>query len=164
VATPSIAAFRFALLLALVLTGAAFGCAGMRPPARTSGATFSDDGVQLAVVGQRCSQVPDPKHPRKRLLDATFAIEVGNPTYGTVVVHPSRMILVMPGEVAMRPTVVGAVDVVAVETGITSPFVLRFVAEGISCAQELRLEPNTALELNGQPIVIAPIRFVPGSP
>jgi hypothetical protein len=137
----------------------------MRPPARTSGATFSNDGVLLAVVGQRCSQVPDPNHPGKGLLDATFAIEVGNPTYGAVVAHPGRMILVMPGGVTMRPTVVGGVDAVPVETGTTTPFMLRLVAEGIKCSEELRLEPKTALELNGQPIAIAPIRFVPsGSP
>lgn len=136
----------------------------MQPPARTSGATFSDDGVQLAVVGQRCSQVPDPNHPGRRLLDAAFAIEVGNPTYGALVVHPDRMTLVTLGGVTTRPTVVGGVDALPVETGTTTPFMLRFVAEGIKCSQELRLEPKTALELNGQPIVIAPIRFVPSGP
>jgi hypothetical protein len=156
---------QYITLLAPLLLGALAGCAGMSPVARTTGATFSDDGIHLAVVGQRCSQVPDAGHPGKRLLDATFVIEVGNPTFGAVVVHPDQMVLVTPGDVGIRPTTVGAAEVVVVETGTTVPFMLRFVAERITCSQELRLEPMTALESGGRPIVLAPVRFVPsGSP
>jgi len=149
---------RFLLLLA------ATGCGtSMLPLARSSGAAFSQEGVVLAVVGQTCQPAPAADQPSKARLDATFAIEVGNPTRGSLTVHPDGFVLTVADGTSVRTLTPEAAQPVSVESGTTSRLMLRFVANG-SCSQEMRLVPASAIELRGSPIVIDPVSFVPGAP
>jgi len=146
-----------------LLLVAATGCGTMLPPAHSSGAAFSEEGVVLAVVGQSCQQSPDANQTSKTRLDATFAIEVGNPSRVPLTVHPDRFALVVPDGTEVRTSTPEAAQSVAVESGTTSRLLLRFVANG-NCSQELRLVPTAAIEMRGRPINIDPVRFVPVAP
>ena len=135
---------------------------GMLPLARNSGAAFSEEGVVLAVIAQNCRQAADPSHPGKTLLDASFAVEVGSSTPAPVAVRPGRFVLgVSDRSVAPTPTPEQA-DMTLVETGTTFRFLLHFFAPGVRCSQEMRLVPDSALEIRGQPVKIDAVRFVPG--
>ena len=147
-----------ALTLALA---ALSGCAGLVPPARSNGAQFSEDGVHIAVVGQRCSESGDAGRPGQRLLQVTLAIEVGNATPRPLAVRRESMTLVLPGEVAARTSTPEAAQILDVDPGTTAPFELSFVAHGVRCNQELRLEASAAVESRGRPITIGGVRFVP---
>ena len=149
--------YRFLLLMA------ATGCGTMLPLAHSSGAAFSEEGVVLAVVGQTCQPAPDPNQPSKTRLDATFAIEVGNPTRGSLTVHPDGFVLTVADGTSARTSTPEAAQPVSVESGTTTRLMLRFVANG-SCSQEMRMVPTAAIELRGSPIVIDPVRFVPVAP
>jgi hypothetical protein len=147
-------------VLALALA-AVSGCAGMLPPAQSTGAQFSDDGVHVAVIGQSCVESPDASRPGKSLLDLTLTIEVGNATIRPIVVHRDRIALMLPGKVAARTSTPTAALIMSVEPGTTSPFELRFVGPDVKCTQELRLETSDALESRGRSIAVNGVRFVP---
>ncbi|HET6146070.1 MAG TPA: hypothetical protein VFH68_00940 [Polyangia bacterium] len=132
----------------------------MLPVAQSSGATFSEEGVVLAVVGQTCKQSPDANQAGKTRLDATFAIEVGNPTPAPLIVHGTGFALVVSDGTAVRTSTAEAAQPMAVESGTTLRLLLRFIAGG-SCSQEMRLVPDSAVEIRGRQIKIDPVRFVP---
>jgi len=140
---------------------AAASCGGMLPPARNSGAAFSEEGVVLAVTGQNCRQERDPKRPGKTLLDATFAVEVGSSTPAPVAVHPGRFVLDVSDRSALPTPSREQAETTEVETGTTFRFLIHFVAAGLGCSQEMRLTPGSALEIRGQPVKIDSVRFVP---
>ena len=135
----------------------------MLPPARSSGATLSDHGISLAVVGQTCTDLHTAGAPASASLETTLAIEVGNPTPEPVTVHPERMILRAPGPIAPRTSQREDSQPAAVQGGSTQPFTVRFVAPGATCSQEIELDSSAALEWRGERVVLSPVRFVPVS-
>lgn len=149
------------LLLAL---GLGAGCAKMLPPARSSGATLSDDGISLAVVGQRCAEVGPAGGTASPALEATLAIEVGNPTPEPVTVHPERMMLLAPGPIGPRFLKAEDSQPVAIPGGTTQPFTVQYVVPGVTCSHEMRLDSRSALEWNGRPVVLAAVHFTPAEP
>jgi len=149
-------------LLVVLVLGA--GCAKMLPPARSSGATLSDEGISLAVVGQSCAEVRPAGATTPPFLEATLAIEVGNPTPEPVTVHPERMMLLAPGPIAPRFLKREDSQVVEVTGGSTQPFTVQYVAPGVTCSHELRLDSRAALEWRGQPVVLSALHFTPIEP
>jgi hypothetical protein len=158
-ASPSAAA-----LVRVVLTlGLGTGCTKMLPPARSSGAMLSDDGISLAVVGQNCAELHAAGVSPARTIEMTLAVEVGNPTPEPVGVHPDRIMLLAPGPISPRFLKLEDSEPVAVAGGTTAPFTVRFVAPGVTCSQELQLDSSSALEWHGRKVVLSAIRFVPVS-
>jgi hypothetical protein len=155
---------RLAAVLAHSLMVVGFGCATMAPPARSSGASLSDEGISLAVVGQTCADHRAPGGSPSPSLDATFAIEVGNPTPQPVSVHPERIILRAPGPVSPQSFKRDDDQSDLVEGGTTQPFKVRFVASGVTCSQEMQLDSGSALEWRGRPVRLPAVRFVPVAP
>lgn len=154
-----------ALVHLLVILGLGVGCATkMLPPARSSGATLSDDGISLAVVAQSCAEIHAAGTPDSVSLEATLAIEVGNPTLEPVTVHPEKMLLLAPGPIAPRFLKREDGQVVSIPGGTTQPFTVQYVAAGITCAHEMRLDSRTALEWNGRPVVLSAVHFTPIEP
>lgn len=154
-----------ALLRLLLALGPGAGCAGkMLPPARSSGATLSDDGISLAVVGQSCTEVHPGGAAAPPTLEATLAIEVGNPTPEPVTVRPDRMRLLAPAPIAPRFLKPEDGLPASVAGGTTEPFTVQYVAPGISCSHELRLDSRSALEWRGQPVTLAAVHFTPVEP
>jgi hypothetical protein len=136
----------------------------MLPLARGGGAKLSDEGVLFAIVGQKCKVTPDSSHAGNTLVDATLAIEVGNPTAYPVALHRAGFDLTISGRASVRtPVREEATQPDSVEPGSTARFELRFLGPG-TCTQEMELLPNAALELQGRPIQIGAIRFVPVAP
>ena len=155
-----LAAVLVRLLMAL---GLGSGCAKMLPPARSSGATLSDDGISLAVVGQTCADLHPGGAPPSLSIEMTLAIEVGNPTPEPVGVHPERMMLLAPSPVAPRFLKREDSQPMAVTGGTTAPFTVHFVAPGVKCSQEMQLDSSSALEWRGGPVILSAVRFVPVS-
>ncbi len=149
-------------LLVVLVLGA--GCAKMLPPARSSGATLSDEGISLAVVGQRCAEVRPAGATGSPSLEATLAIEVGNPTPEPVTVHPERLMLLAPGPIAPRFLNAEDSQPVSVPGGTTEPFTVQYVAPGVMCSHEMRLDSSSALEWNGRPVVLSTVHFTPVEP
>ena len=146
---------------ALILVAGVMGCANMLPPVRNSGPAFSEEGVQLTVVGQTCHQSLDPVRPNNQRREVTLAIEVGNPTNFPVVIHRDRWRLVPSDSPAVRTSTGEGAETISVRTGVTAAFTLRFMPSGTSCSHEMRLEPDSAIELGGSPIKIGGVSFVP---
>ncbi len=136
----------------------------MLPPARSSGATLSDEGISLAIVGQRCSEVRPAGTTASPSLEATLAIEVGNPTPEPVIVHPERMMLLAPGPIG--PWFLKREDgqPVSIEGGTTQPFTVQYSVPGVTCSHEMRLDSRAALEWNGRPVVLPAVHFTPVEP
>ena len=60
---------------------------GLRPPIRNSGAVTTPDGVQVAVLGQSCSQTVETDLPGNDLVEMTVQIEVRNGTSQALGIH-----------------------------------------------------------------------------
>jgi hypothetical protein len=150
-----------ASLLRYLFVMAAASCSSTLPLARGGGAIFSDEGVLFAIDGQRCKQMPDSSQPGKTLVDATLALEVGNPTNLSVTFEPAGFVL-MVSDRASVPKTAGdeSTEPMSVPAGSSSRFELRFLASG-TCTQEMVLEPKSAIKLSGRPVQIKAIRFVP---
>ncbi len=117
----------------------------------------------MAVVGQTCAEIR-PAGVSSASLEATFAVEVGNPTPQPVTVRPERMILRAPGPITPQSFKRADGQTDAVEGGTTQPFTLRFVAPGVTCSQEMQLDSSSALEWRGGPVTLSAVRFVPSAP
>jgi hypothetical protein len=136
----------------------------MRPLARGGGASLSSEGVLFAVDGQTCKEVPDSSQPGKSVVDATFALEVGNPTHYPLTFDRAGFLLMVSDRTSVRtPAPDESTEPMAVEPGTTSRFELRFLASG-TCTQEMVIMPNSAIELRGREVQIKAIRFVPEAP
>jgi hypothetical protein len=154
-----------ALVQMLMALGLGAGCATkMLPPARSSGATLSDEGISVAVVGQRCAEVHPAGASASVSLEATLAVEVGNPTPEPVTVYPEKMMLLVPGPIAPHFSKREDSQAVSISGGTTQPFAVQYVAPGITCTHEMRLDSTTALEWNGRPVVLSAVRFTPTEP
>ena len=135
----------------------------MLPPARSGGATLSDDGISLAVVGQTCTERPEGVSASPAV-EATLKIEVGNPTPQPVTVHPEKMMLLAPGPIAPRFLKREDSQSVSIPGGTTQPFTVQYVAPGITCSHEMQLDSSSALEWNDGRVVLSAVRFTPSAP
>ena len=99
--------------------------------------------------------------PGKTLIDATFAIEVGNPTNFPVTFDRAGFVLMVSEHAFVRtPADDESSGPVSVPPGTTVRLDLRFLASG-TCTQEMALMPSSAIKRSGRPIQIGAIRFVP---
>jgi hypothetical protein len=62
----------FFVTLALALAGLAPACA-LKPPVENSGA-LAKDGVQVSVVGQRCTETVEPEWPGANLVETVVEL------------------------------------------------------------------------------------------
>jgi hypothetical protein len=145
---------------ALFFGAALTDCSKPLPPVRGTGLVFSEEGIHLAVVGQSCSHDGLPEGAKKGFVDATVAIEVGNPTSSPVAVYRDRFVLVPSNGSTVRTYTPAAAEGMSVETGVTVAFTLSFMVRRASCSQQMRLEPDSALEFRGRPINIGAVQFV----
>ncbi len=136
----------------------------MLPLARGGGANLSDEGVLFAVVGQKCKATPDSSSAGNTAVDATFTVEVGNPTLRPLTLRRSGFVLAIAGRASTQaPVRDESIQPDSVESGTTSRFQLRFLGAG-TCTDEMELRPDAALELQGRPVQVGAIRFVPVAP
>jgi hypothetical protein len=137
-------------------------CAGMAPPARTSGPTSSQEGIQIAVLQQQCTQTQDPNQPDN---EETLQIQVRNGAPTPVTIVRTEFRLMTPDGLALKTGTIGPSDPLVVNAGETRVFQLRFTTRGsLQCARELQLDASSGVVLGDKPVKLGAIRFVPSLP
>jgi hypothetical protein len=152
---------RSPVLAALLLAGGG-GCVGMRPPAQNAGPALSDKGIQVAVVGQSCSQTQEPDDDGWDLVEAQIEVQVRNGAPAPATVQRDRFRLLAPDGSALRTMTWGATDPLTVAGGASQTFDLRFMTHGgLECAKEMRLDLDSGITLGQAPVAFQPVSFTP---
>lgn len=157
---PNAILFRCMITSSLFL--AAGGCAAMKPPARNGGPALSDQGIQVAVLGQSCSQMKEPDEYGWDLVEETVEVGVRNGSSEAATVHRDRFRLLTPDGYALRTITWSSAEPLQVAGGANQTFQLRFMSHGsLECGKEMRLDPDAGVTLREHPIAFAPVSFTP---
>jgi hypothetical protein len=152
------------LILFLSLAGGTMlapACA-LTPPAQTSGAATSDNGVALAVIGQRCTETVETDLPGVPLVEAHVQVEVRNTAPPPLVVHRDAFHLRGADGRAIPTTSWRAEEPLPIAAGQTRTFELRFMSRGgLSCTKEMQLEASAGITKGNAPVQIGAVSFVP---
>jgi hypothetical protein len=148
------------LTAAVGATALASGC-GMRPPVQNSGTVTSADGVQIAVLGQSCSETVETDWPGNDLVEMTVQIEVRNGTPTTLGVHRDGFRLIGADGRSVPTSTGSANEPISLASRQTQTFQLRFMSRGgLSCSKEMTLESPSAIRHGTEPATIGTIKFV----
>ena len=151
----------FSSLAALVLAPA---CASMRPPAQNDGPALSQEGVQLAVVQQSCTQTKETERPNSDLAEAIVEVEVRNPAPEAVTINRTEFRLLTPDGFALKTRTWGSAEPLVLKGGETRAFEMRFMSRGsLECSRQLQLDPGAGIYLAGKAIRMKPVTFVPSA-
>jgi hypothetical protein len=150
--------------LLFILTTVPACAVAMQPLARGRGPSVSPEGVQVAVVGQRCkpsgTQYPDELEDDHA--DVEVKVEVRDATPSGVVVHRDRFRLVTPDGTVVSAVTWGLGDPLMVRGGEARSFELAFQPDGnLQCSQEMRLQAEASIFLHGSALKIGAVPFVP---
>lgn len=147
---------RFSPLL-LVLGPA---CA-MSPPAQNAG-SLASEGVQVAVVGQRCAETVETDWPGANLVETTVQFQVRNSNPNPVTVNREQLYLRGTDGRAVRSRGWEAGQPVQVGSGETRTFDLQFMTRGgMSCSKPMQLDAAAGISVGSQPLRIGSVTFVP---
>jgi hypothetical protein len=156
---PNARLFRNAMAASLFL---AAGCVAMRPPASNGGPARSDKGIQVAVLGQSCSQMQEPDEYGWDLVEETVEVGVRNDSTELATVHRDRFRLLTPDGYALKTVTLGSADPLQVAGGASGNFRLRFMTHGgLECRREMRLDPDAGIVLHERPVAFEPLAFTP---
>jgi hypothetical protein len=97
-------------------------------------------------------------------MDTTIAVEIGNPASRTVTVHGDRFLIVLLNGKSVRTFTRAGVENISVGPGVTVTLELQFSVPGTNCSQEMRLDPNLAIQIGDRAINIDGVRFASPSP
>jgi hypothetical protein len=138
---------------------------GLRPPIRNSGAVTTPDGVQVAVLGQSCSQTVETDLPGNDLVEMTVEIEVRNGTSQALGVHRDGFRLTGADGRSIPTSTWFASKPISIASRQAETFELRFMSHGgLSCSQEMTLESPSAIVRGTDIAKIGAIRFVAQAP
>ena len=138
---------------------------GLRPPIRNSGAVTTPDGVQVAVLGQSCSQTVETELPGNDLVEMTVQIEVRNGTSQALGVHRDGFRLTGADGRSIPTSTWFASKPISIAPRQAETFELRFMSHGgLSCSKEMTLESPSAIVRGTGIAKIGAIRFVAQSP
>ncbi len=154
--------FRPMSALIAVALGGLSGCA-LRPPVQNVGPVVSREGIQLAVVKQRCEQVQEPELPNDNLAELMVEVQVHNPTGDPATVRRTDFRLLGPeGNVAIETSTWGAINPITVSPSSDQTFEMRFMARGaFQCAKPMRLDPGRGITTGDRPVKLDAVSFVP---
>ena len=152
-----------ALVSSLALLAALAPACGFTPPAQNSGAVKSDNGVALAVVGQRCTETVETELPGVPLVETHVQVEVRNSAPPPLVVHRDAFHLRGADGRAIPTATWQAAEPLPIEAGQTRTFELRFMSRGgLSCTKEMQLEASASAITKGDaPVQLGAVSFVP---
>ena len=155
-------AFNVAFGATVVASG---GCVGLQPPIQNSGAVTTTDGIQVAVLGQRCSKTVEPDFPGANLVEMTVQIEVRNMTAEALSVRRDGFRIIAP-DGASIPTSTWSADVpLSLAPRGVREFELRFMSRGgLRCSKEMTLAAPSALMRGTEIARIGTIKFVARGP
>lgn len=138
---------------------------GLRPPIKNSGAVTTPDGVQVAVLGQSCSQTVETDLPGDDLVEMTVQIEVRNRTAQALVLHRDGFRLTGADGRSIPTSTWFASKPVSIAPRRAETFELRFMSHGgLSCSKEMTLESPSAIVRGTEIAKIGSIRFVAQPP
>jgi len=136
-------------------------CMPLSPTPPTVTAAVSPEGVRVAVVAQSCSQGRDYDDRGEDLAEESVRVEVQNSSPANATIQREQFRLRTPDGFALAPQTWGAAEPLSVSAGATQRFELRFMARGLECAREVRLDPRSGVRLGDKPVALAAVRFVP---
>ena len=143
----------------------AAACGGMVPPVQNSGPSVSQEGIQLTVPMQQCTQNRDTDQPDDYLAEETVDVQVRNAAPGPLTIHPDEFRLLTPDGFALKTATWGAAAPLILSGGETRTFRLRFMAHGsLQCTGELKLDAAAGVRLGDRPVKLTTVRFVPYRP
>jgi hypothetical protein len=146
--------------LALAAGGLVPACA-LKPPVENSGA-LAKDGVQVAVVGQRCTETVEPEWPGANLVETVVELQVHNGGPAPVTVHRDQ--LKLRGLDGRKVPSGGwcAADPISVDAGQTKTFAVRFMTRGgMSCTKPMVLDADAGITVGAAPVQIGAVTFLP---
>jgi hypothetical protein len=143
------------LLLAL-----APACA-MSPPVQNAG-TVASDGVQVAVVGQRCTETVETDWPGANLVETTVEFQVRNTNANPVTVNREQLYLRGTDGRPVRSRGWDSGQSVLVGSGESKTFDLQFMSRGgMSCTKPMQLDAAAGLTVGTMPLRVGSVTFVP---
>ena len=149
------------VFIAIALFGLGAGCA-LRPAFRNDGPVTSHEGVELAVVGQRCDQFEEPHQYGNDLVESVVEVQVRNATPAPLTVRRDAFRLITPDGFALKTLTWNAGQPVTMSGGQTRTFELRFMTRGsLECAREMVLDADSGLTLPAGPVRVTSVRFTP---
>ena len=156
-----------AILVGVTTLGAttvAWEC-GLRPPVQNSGVVTTPEGVQVAVLGQSCSQTVEPELPGNDLVEMTVQIEVRNGTSQALGLHRDGFRLTGADGRSIPTSTWFASKPISIAPHQVETFELRFMSHGgLSCSKEMTLESPSAIVRGTEIAKIGAIRFVAQAP
>jgi hypothetical protein len=156
---------RFAFVYLLAIAAPATSC-GYGLPYQTSGPALSKEGVQIAIVGDRCyvnrSGEQYPTSVSDDELHLNVNVQVKNDSNQVAWLSPAAFQLVenkAGDRIVMHPHESGTLSMSPGETKVLS---LDFDQEGdVDCHHGLALEAPRAVAIEGTQIALSPIQFRP---
>lgn len=146
--------------LALGLFGLLPACA-LKPPVENSG-TASKNGVQVAVIGQRCTETVEPEWPGANLVQAIVELQVANTGSAPLTVHPDRLDLRGTDGRKVPTAGWGAGDTLSVDAGQSRVVKVRFMTRGgLSCTKPMQLDADSGITMGTAPVKVGSVTFVP---
>ena len=135
----------------------------MPPPARSGGPFASPYGLQVAVVGQLCTQSNDFEDDLDSdHADVQVKVEVRNASVDAVTVDRDNFRLIAPDNPALEPLTLGRETRLTVKGGETRSFEPRFQPYGWNQSQsELHLEATFGVTVRDKIVQIGAFHFVP---
>ena len=145
----------------VTLAALAPACA-LHPPVQNSGAAVDPSGVEIAVIGQSCSETVETELPGVNLVEATVEVQVRNAAPPPLIVHREAFRLRGPDGRAIPTTTWKAGDPLSIEAGQSDTFELKFMSRGgLSCTKPMQLEASAGITKGAAPVRIGAVSFVP---
>jgi hypothetical protein len=151
------------LLLSGLVVSVTSSCAHVAP---VSGAvpTRSAEGVELAVAGDSCDEEQEPDWYGWNLTELLLQVRVSNPTGRPIAVRPSDIGLRTPDGTRLNTVSWGAASPLAVSTGETKSFDLRFMNRGsLHCGTKVELDTSGSIRTEGRSLTTDGIVFTASS-
>lgn len=151
---------RVVAVLGLAAGGLAPACA-LKPPVENSGA-LAKDGVQVAVVGQRCTETVEAEWPGANLVETVVEVQVQNNGAAPLTVHRDQ--LKLRGVDGRKVPSGGwcAADPISVDPGQTKTFAVRFMTRGgMSCTKPMALDADAGITVGAAPVQVGAVTFLP---
>jgi hypothetical protein len=137
-------------------------CAPLRLPYKSAGPAAAQDGVEIAVTRQSCTQEADPDFFGTDLVEEVVEVQVRNAIANPLAVQRDAFHLISPDGQWLQAMTWRAVEPLAVNAGETRSFQLRYMARGgLECTREMKLDADAGVRVNGRAIRVGAISFQP---
>ena len=156
-----IARARIFFFTSVALAALAPACA-LHPPVQNSGAAVDPSGVEIAVIGESCTETVETELPGVNLVEATIQVQVRNAAPPPLVIHRDAFRLRGADGRAIPTTTWNAGEPLSIEAGQAGTFSLRFQSRGgLSCTKPMQLEASAGITKGAEPVRIGAVSFTP---